>query len=349
MKNFLSVPFVYLASLFFACSALAGDPFTVAGIPVDATADNAITAQTEAISEGQVYASELLIARLTLESERSRRGVPPLTTEVVAPLIRALSVANEKRSNDRYLGDITVAFNPSQVQQFLRSNNLNMITTQARDRLVLPVRDGYNLWSDNAWTSAWGSEVFSHALTPVRPFDLESGSSAVIDASAAASANMAALRQIGARNGIQQILIAEASGGPGNVTVRITDVALDTGQKRNLGRISAPDFSSAAFKTVEVLENDWKEASVSLARNAKTMPVSVLYRSHQDWIALQDVINNSSQIRDARLDALSKDGALMTVTYGGDLDRLANELAFKGVEIKQDDKLGTIIYRRGRM
>jgi len=337
-----------VVSTFWATLALAGDPFTVTGIPVDATGGNAIEAQTEAISEGQVYASELLLARLTLPSERASKGVPPLSPEIVAPMIRALSVANEKRSTDRYLGDITVAFNPSQVQQFLRSSGLNMITTQARPRMVLPVYNN-RVWSDNAWSSAWANDSFANALTPVNRFESSAGNNTIIDASAVQSKNLAALRQVGARFGVEQILIAEASGGSGNVSVAITDVALDTGEVRNLGRVSSQSFVGAAWETVERIENEWKEASVSLAENAQTMPVSVLYRSHQDWIRLQDAINNSSQIQDARLDALSKDGALMTITYGGDLQRLANELGFKGVEIKRDPKLGTVIYRRGRI
>ena len=348
MFRFVYVTAFVLMSVIWAALALAADPFTVTGIPVDSTGDNAIEAQTTAISEGQVYASELLIARLTLPQERASKGVPPLTADIVAPMIRALSVANEKRSTDRYLGDITVAFNPSQVQQFLRGSGLTMITTQARPRLVLPTYNG-RIWTENAWSEAWANDAFANALTPINRFDPTSGNRSLIDADAVSAKNLPALRQVGARFGVEQILLAEASGGSGNVSVAITDVSLDTGDVRNLGRVSSPSFVGAAWETVERVENEWKEASVSLAQNAQSMPVSVLYRSHQDWMRLQDAINNSSQIQDARLDALSKDGALMTITYGGDLRRLANELGFKGVEIKRDPELGMIIYRRGRI
>jgi len=77
----------------------------------------------------------------------------------------------------------------------------------------------------------------------------------------------------------------------------------------------------------------------------KTTSVSILYSSHRDWIALQDAINTSAQIKAARLDALSKDGALMTISYGGDIDRMANELRFKGVRVEQDPRLG-LVFRR---
>ena len=69
-----------------------------------------------------------------------------------------------------------------------------------------------------------------------------------------------------------------------------------------------------------------------------TSSVSVLYNTHADWIALQDAINTAAQIKGARLDALSKDGALMTISFGGDINRLANELRFKGVRVEQDPR-----------
>ena len=48
------------------------------------------------------------------------------------------------------------------------------------------------------------------------------------------------------------------------------------------------------------------------------------------------------------MDALSKDGALMTITYGGDIGRLRNELAFKGVDVREDPSLGVVLGSTGR-
>ncbi|MEP1229598.1 MAG: hypothetical protein ABJG88_02875, partial [Litorimonas sp.] len=92
---------------------------------------------------------------------------------------------------------------------------------------------------------------------------------------------------------------------------------------------------------VEQLEDDWKAASVTLASEATTSPVTILYGSHSEWQTLQQAINTSAQIQDARLDALSKDGALMTVTFGN-LDRLRTELQFKGVDVRLDPDLGLV-------
>ena len=125
----------------------------------------------------------------------------------------------------------------------------------------------------------------------------------------------------------------------------LSDYAVDTGQSRSIGTVSAASFKDAATASVQLLENTWKEASAVRAETAQTMAVSVLYKNLDDWMTLQSVINDSAQIQDARLDALSKDGAMMTLTFGGDMDRLATELAYKGVQIKTDPKIGIYLAR----
>ncbi len=346
MKQLKYIITVFL-SIVMVGTALAADPFTVAGVPVDATGETAIDAQTQAISDGQARAAEILINRVTLASERRARPLPPLTIETVAPLIRALEISNEKRSAGRYFGDISVAFSPQRVQNLLKSRGLTMIATQSRERLVLPVLQGQDLWAGHRWNAAMRNGAFAHSLTPLRAIGPSEGSSAVIDNAQARAVNMTALRAVGGRYGVDQVLIAEAMPGPSGVRVRLTDVALDTGQTRTLGTVNGLDYMQAAQAVIDAMESDWKQASVSLAKNAETMSVSVLYRSLNEWQSLQDAINGSAQIQDARLDALSKDGALMTLTFGGDMKRLSNELSFKGVDIRNHPQLGMVLTRIG--
>ena len=324
-----------------ASLAYAADPFTVAGIPVDATADTAINAQIAATEQGQIRTAELLIERLTLDSARAGANLPPMSIETARSLIRGQQIGNEKRSAKRYLGDISVAFNPSRVQEYLTSKGLDMISTQARPRLVIPVLNGEEPNAENEWTQAWTRGGYSHALTPVIS---NPEAASLVSAADAVAGNIDALQAAAAAAGVRQVLIARASGGGSSYQVYLTDIAIDTGVKTNAGSVSAIGPMDAAGKSVQRLENSWKDASVNLAANAQTMVVSVLYNSHEDWLRLQEAINSSAQITDARLDALSKDGAMMTLTVG-DLGRLANELQFKGVKVESDPKIGTYLAR----
>ena len=155
-----------------------------------------------------------------------------------------------------------------------------------------------------------------------------------------ASPSDAELQAIAAKYGLNQLLIVETSGS-------ITDVSVDTGSRQSFFVQPGTSASDTSFadRVVAHLEADWKAASAVLVGEVVTSSVSVLYNTHSDWIALQDTINTAAQIKGARLDALSKDGALMTISYGGDIERLANELRFKGVRVERDPNLGLVFKR----
>jgi len=323
-----------LGFLFFIAAgfAHAADPFTVAGIAVDATGETPIEAQTLAIRDGQARAANILLERLTVEGERLAKGTVPVSEDNAAKMIRAMEIDNEKRSATRYLGDITVAFNPSAMQAYLQQAGLTMISSQSRDRLVLPLSNG-RIDPESVWFQAWEKSGAQHALTPIRALSADQAASIPLTA-----LDMNLLKQVGASFGVQQILIADDFGG----YVKVTDIALDSGQSQEFSINGGP------LAVISKLETDWKQASVNVASSAVEMPVSILYSSQSEWLRLKEAINGSAQIQDARLDALSKDGALMTITYGGDINRLRNELSFKGVDVREDPALGVVLGRTGR-
>lgn len=309
--------------------AWAADPFTVIDLPVDATAGSAIEAQTLAIQDGQRRAAEQVLGRLTLESERLAKPFPPLDPQSVGRMIRALEINNEKRSSNRYLGDISVAFNPREVQAYLKGLEMTLVSSQARPRLIVPV-------GADEFGQAFATKAFSHALTPLTP----SGITEFV------APDSQRLSELAAQFGTQQILVVEDLGGG---AAMVTDFALDAGTKSSFSVVGALDARDLAVKLVTQLENDWKAAFATTAQADVTSVVSVLYDNHSEWLSLQQAINTSAQIKDARLDALSGDGALMTITYGGDMGRLQAELRYKGVDVRNDPKLGLVFARPGRL
>jgi len=329
-------------------SAHAADPFTVLDVPVDATGSTAIEAQTLAIQDGQIRAATMILERLTLERERDAKPLPPLAQETAARMIRALEISNEKRSANRYLGDISVAFNPREVQAYLQAAGLNMVTSQSRERLVLPYFQG-QLDPQSGWFREWLSEKHSHSLTPVKIVPEDKFPFVPRTAQAVLSMTPAQLADLGRTLGAEQILVTDGINGFAGFDAQTLDISLDTGERRDI-RVDkfALDGLSYSDAIVAELENEWKRNTVTLASEAVTMAVSVLYRSQSEWQQLKSAIDDSAQIQDARLDAMSKDGALMNITFAGDMERLRRELAFKGVDIRDDPKLGMIFTRSGR-
>lgn len=331
-----------------AVTAFAGDPYTVSGVHVDATAKNAIEAQTLAITDGQTRAANMVINRMSLASQRTQKGFLGVDRQDGAKMIRALEISNEKRSANRYLGDITVAFNPNAISQYMRAKGLTLISTQSRNRLVIPILQGASLWDGNEWVGAWQDGQFSNALTPLQALTPRAGLGGLITDISGDNISLQNLRAIGAMFGVQQILLATASAGLDGYSVILKDIALDSGRVRTFGSVRGVGASEAAQAVLQTIEEDWKASSVSsVTAKSVVMDVSILYRSQFEWQQLQDIINGSAQIRSAQLIALSKRGALMSLTYGGDIERLRNELSFKGVKIERDEKLGMVLYRTG--
>ncbi len=329
-------------------SAFAGDPYTVRGVHVDATAENVLNAQTVAISEGQLRAANIIINRMSLASERAAKGFQSVSQRDGEKMIRALEIANEKRSASRYLGDITIAFNPNAISQYMRAKGLTLIASQSRKRLVIPVLQGESPWADNEWSRAWQSAQIDNALTPMQALTPLAGLEQVMYNIHDANIDMEDLRVIGQAFGVEQILIVEAQQSYSGYTTSVTDIALDTQKVRRMGLVNSSSPEESIADIVALVENDWKASAVNLS-SAKSviLPVSVRYRSHAEWLSLQDIINGTAQIRSAQLTAISKRGALMLLTYGGDIEKLRNELAYKGIRLSQDDNSGMVLSRTG--
>ncbi|MEP6343088.1 MAG: hypothetical protein ABJ275_07210 [Maricaulaceae bacterium] len=317
-------------------SAFAADPFTVTNISVDATGSTAIEAQEIALKEGQATAAAIMLQRVTLPSETLERGVPTPTPEMIGRMIRALEISNEQRTAQRYFGNVTISFNPTEVQRFLQANRLTLFSSQTQNRLVIPFsRLGSNKLADTLKNGG-----FEHALTPLIVAQALNGFDPSI-----ALGNIEAAERVAAGYGVRQVLALKSDETLAGTSISMTDISLNTGEARNFGTVTGVTMELAVAAAVERLQDDWKTSSVSLASSVQDLPVSILFNSQSDWQSLQDVIDDSAQIQSARLDAISKDGALMTLSYGGDLDRLTKELSFKGVSLKDDPKLGVIIGR----
>lgn len=330
--------FAFIAFFFIAVGTAHADPFTVAGIYVDANGDNAIEAQTKALGDGQQRAAMVLVQRVTVEDAR---GVN-MTAEDAGRMIRAMSIADEKRTSSRYFGTITVAFNPQAVKAFTDRQGLTFVASQSSPRLVIPMVNGQIVDSGN-WYDYWAGGAGQNSLTPAKVIAAPQRVSSFVSASDAASGNVDALARLGKSQNVSQIVVADVTPSGGGFTVSVRDVALDKGTSESLGTVSAPTLAAAGVAVSEKLEARWKRSLTQSSGPTQTIVVTVLYRDLQSWQRLQAAINGASAIKGARLDALSKDGALMSLTIEGDGSALANEMRYKGVTFETQPNIGPVL------
>ena len=139
--------------------------YVVGGVRVDETAANAAAAQQAGFAAAQRAGFERLVRRLTIPDELSTRGVPQVEPATLERLVSSVDVEEERRSGTRYIGRLTVRFDPSGVRTLLRQFNLTVVDTRTSPVLVAPlVIDGTAEETATAWRDAWANGGFSDEL-----------------------------------------------------------------------------------------------------------------------------------------------------------------------------------------
>ena len=361
MRSFIAAICLTIAT---SVSALADDPFIVRNVRIDATADDAVAAQTLALAEGQTIAAQMLIERLTLAEDRleTEFDFEPRMNEfgemvvenamdqgLAAEMVSGLEISNEQRSSTRYIAELVVRFDPRVVESVLVNRGIAYVESPSRPMLVLPVFDdagSFILWDDNPWLSAWSEQSFAHALTPMFLAD-NTASQQAISARGALGLDEAALRQIASINNVNRIAILRAQ--ELNEIRRFGGylVSIDANNALTI-ETWGPEtvfggWSDAASLFVASLEESWKRNSIVRDGEVVEVMVTVLYGALPEWERLQSMLTGASLVRDARLEAVSRDGALMTLAYRGELTQLTTELAERGAVLEEHPGLGWVV------
>jgi hypothetical protein len=347
-----------------AFPASADDPYTITGVRIDATAGNALEAQTLAMREGQTQAARQLIDRLTLAEDRVGTGldfsphindmgemIPGLELDetIAAEMISGMEIRDEQRSATRYIARLDVSFDPRAVERTLDGYGVPFVESQSRTTLVLPIYDNagqFILWDDTRWRSAWEEQSFANALTPMfaPPAD---ELRQVVSARSALSLDEDVLRHLAGLYGVSRIAVLRAQDRDGLRRFGGFLVSFERGDEMAVEtwgpEVVEGGWRSAARRFVQSREDAWKTDSIVRSGEEQELRLTVLYGGHHEWIALQSMVTGTSLVEDARLDAMSRDGALMTVGYRGELVQLVSELAERGAVLEEHPGIGWVV------
>lgn len=333
-----------LLFVMFAAGAASADVFTVTGVEVDATAESAAAARQEAIADGQTRAAARVVARLTLPEDRAL--LPPMDASTAALLVSGLEVDEESLSSTRYLGLITVTFDPGQVRGYLQGAGASFVESQARPAVVVPLwRAGGRtaLWEANPWTAAWSTGSYVDEIAPLITPTGDLGDIRAVSAAQAEAYDMIALRELAARYGADRVLIAAAAPAPGGVRAELARVDLAPGGViTRLGEVSAPSAAALVAASVQAVQLDWKRTAIVRDRTVSELAVTVLFDDLRQWLTLREAIAGASLIADARLDSLADTGAAMTLRHRGRIDQLVTVMSERGVWFAEDARLGWV-------
>jgi hypothetical protein len=341
--------------------AAGADIFTVADVPVDATAANANAARDQARGDGEQRAYEIMLGRLTLASDHAR--LPPATDAVLNDLVSGFAVAGERVSGVRYIAKYTYHFRPDAVRTMLRGLAIPFCDTPSKPVVALGVLQGGAaplLWEDpNPWRDAWTAGAPSTGLVPiVLPYG-EIEDVQAIDAAAALAGDAARIQAVSQRYAGADVLVAAATldsaATPHTLVVKATryagagDAAPQSWTK---SYAAAPDQSDAALFAAAVagtqaqLEDAWKQANMLDYSQSATIVVRVPTGALDHLVDVQGRLGQIPVIQHTDLLALDRQQARLALHYYGTQDQLRSALAQHDLALAGQDP-DWVLDRRG--
>lgn len=345
---------------------------------VDVTAADASAARQQALEEGQKRALVQVMRRLTLSSDYDR--LPQVGPKTLNRLVRSIDITDERVAATRYRARLNVRFDPQGVRDLLRDARLPFAVAVHPPVLVVPLQDGLDgaaLWSDvNPWFRAWQAQANRRGLVPfVTPLG-DLGDRAVLDAVAAWRNDRVALSALGARYGVNAVVVSLASltadpvsGSPaidasirdietadGNVTINgarvqmkatqsaaVADDGADTGDEVAEPSQEVAALSEQAVRALITRVTDaWKQANLLDFGNQGTLTVVAFYDNAADWAALRREVMEVSFIESVSVQAITTGGAEMELRYLGSPAQLASALARRGLVLAKEDNGWTL-------
>lgn len=247
--------------------------YTVEGVEVDVTAENAVKAREKALDEVQVKAYRMLAERfLTPEEMATFKDPDPITA---SSLVQDFEVIKEQLSKKRYKGTYTVRFRPNAMKMQMASQGKTYSDVPKKPVLVLPfyeVGGQTSLWSEtNPFMRAWRMLPADGGMTQITVLPLgDANDIAQVSDEVGLQYDPVEVQELADRYGADDIAILVASSEPTNTMQgRLSINLYNNGfegpalvQKitidQNQGETEEALFTRAAMQIKSLLRSDWK-------------------------------------------------------------------------------------------
>jgi len=312
------------------------DPYTVANVPVSASAASSTEAQTIAINTGRQQAWTTLVHRLTRSQDWAK--VPPLDDLGIQRLIRTYDITDERRSTTRYVAKVTYVFNADAVRRFLRGANIAYTDVQARPILIVPM--GQAFAPRSPWAAAWNDPKFAQGAVPLVTPTGDAAEGVTLSSLQFATAAWSDLEANATSMHAGEAVLAQALPARDRITVRLRMLGPNVSQAIPditvpvaPGTPPAKAFGAAADAAADAIANAWKSRSaVDFSAHAK-LTVDVKISSIADWGQVQQKLASVPTVLDVTIAAMNIGQARVVLTYAGSTDQLHDFLAQNGLDL----------------
>ena len=340
----------------------AEDVFTVSGVKVDVTAENAVAAREKAFGEAQVAAFKALALRILGDEAAKTYTAPPVAD--ISTMIQDFEITDERLSAVEYIGTYTFRFDgPSIRRQFnMEHMGQNMAT---RPVLVLPfyqIGSRISLWQEsNPNLSAWSRSNAQGGLVQIRVPLGDIRDIADVGDDQALTYRRDGLYQILERYNASEAIVLIAVPGPADAADVPTDISTmiyrtDRDRPEYVQTIKTnPDANSTAAQLYDkavrevraALQRDWKsegagayaytatpqanaDGSMPEAAAGNIMTVRAQFSTMQQWIETRQAIRRVPGLIGMKVRSVTPREAVVELEYAGD------EVALKSALTQQD-------------
>ncbi len=329
------------AGLLAPCALAAENVYTVANYPIEASAENAVTAKDRAIADGQQAAFRSLLKRLVPVTQFPR--VKKLASVRAAELIEGVKVRSERNSRTDYIATFDFAFQAKSVRDLLRREGIPFVDEQAPVVTLVPVWRGA-AGDEAAWTNVWRGLDLENALTPV---DLQQLRKEIrpeaVDG--IVRGDPASIRAFAGTYATEYMVVAIGEHDAASGKLTVTLVGRDAVGALFLERTYRVDADPAytrelsAVIALRTLEGRWKAIKsragpAASDAGATDFLIAVEFRGMAEWQDISRKLSGTPGVEELDVAGLSARGARVTLRYAGGGQQLAGELASKGLVLR---------------
>jgi hypothetical protein len=337
MQRIAFVLMLGLACVFSLAGAQAADdPFTVSGVPVDASASSASVAQNIAINQGRGRAWNTLYKRLTKQQDWARQ--PPLDDITLQRMIKNYVVTNERRSTTRYVANVSYQFNPDAVRRLLRTQNIAYVDIDAKPVLVIPMSPGYSARAP--WAQIWAQPKYATGAVPlVTPVGdpLDAQALGVLNF---ATAQWPDVEPAASRVRAADAFLVQATAGKGNITVAIR--RLGPGAPISIPNVVVPvrpgesaqqAYGAAADAAATSIVEVWKSHSAIDFNKRSKLTADAHISSLAEWGQLMQKLSTVPVVTEVQVVAMNVGEARVAISYVGTPEQLQAVAAQSGLDL----------------
>lgn len=316
--------------------------FTVRGVKVDVTAENAVTARRQAFDRAQRDALRTLAERML--SPTQLEAFEPPEAAAIAPMVNDFEITEEQLSTVRYIATYTFRFNSNAVRNYFGQRGLTYTDTASRPVLVLPYYEAGNqtmLWQGhNPWLAAWRGARTGGGLVPVRTPMGDIADISDIAGHTPLNYDPRRLESMALRYdaGDALILVASPAGGldtngqPGALTVNVYSTDQFPPQYLRTVRVGREDvsgdetiFSAGVRKVRQSLQDSWRNESVVGGRDMhrqQNLDIRVRFSQMREWLETQQALRRVQGVNDIDVTSITPSEARVRLAYQGSESRL---------------------------